>query len=278
VNDASEQISAFSALALERSDRGARLRRRIGAVGAMSLVLCGFLVAIGLGVVVLTLLAAALTAASALALVAVLPRTRQRLGPLVTTSRSNGRRAVHVLAPQGRDAWSASLAAFASARHSASSTGRRIARATRTAVMRFAPRATATELRRQALRLNETGSEHRRNGLYDKAAECHRQALEILRALDDRRAIALTENNLALALSRAGDDHWAIGLFEEAAATLRELGDEEHEAQIMANLGLAHRRHGRREEGDTVLQVALAKLSPASSAYQAIESELLRAS
>jgi tetratricopeptide (TPR) repeat protein len=88
----------------------------------------------------------------------------------------------------------------------------------------------------------------------------------------------LTQSNLALALSHAGDDESAIELFEEAAATLRDLGDEEHEAQIMANLGLAHRRHGRREEGDNVLELALTKLSPESSAYHTIEAELRRAS
>jgi hypothetical protein len=46
----------------------------------------------------------------------------------------------------------------------------------------------------------------------------------------------------------------------------------------MANLGVTHRRHGRQEEGDNVLELALSKLSPASSAYQAIEAELRRAS
>jgi len=96
--------------------------------------------------------------------------------------------------------------------------------------------------------------------------------------LDDRQGVALTQSNLALALSHGGDDDWAIGLFEEAAATLRELGDHEHGAQVMANLGLMHRRHGRREEGDNVLQLALNDLSPASSAYHTIEAELRRAS
>src|SRR5205823_14235598 len=137
---------------------------------------------------------------------------------------------------------------------------------------------TAVDPKREALRLNAAGSELRRTGRYDEAAECHRRALDILRALDDRRAVALTESNLALALSHAGDDHWAIGLFEEAAATLRELGDHEHGAQVMANLGLMHRRHGRREEGDNVLQLALNDLSPASSAYHTFEAELRRAS
>jgi tetratricopeptide (TPR) repeat protein len=131
---------------------------------------------------------------------------------------------------------------------------------------------------REAIRLNATGTHHRRSGRYDEAIECHRQALEILRALGDRRGVALTQSNLALALSHAGDDNWAVGLFEEAAVTLAELGDDEREAQIIANLGITHRRHGRREEGDNALELALAKLSPTSSAYQSIRSELHRAS
>ncbi|HZC29812.1 MAG TPA: tetratricopeptide repeat protein, partial [Gaiellaceae bacterium] len=165
----------------------------------------------------------------------------------------------------------------ARARESASPLLDGFVRGTQTTAARVAEWA-RVDPRREAQRLNAAGSEHRRNGRYDEAAECHRRALEILRELDDRRAVALTESNLAIALSRAGDDHWAIGLFEEAAATLRELGDEEHEARIMANLGLAHRRHGRRDEGDSFLRLALAKLSPASNAYRTIESQLVRVS
>ena len=166
--------------------------------------------------------------------------------------------------------------------------GRAVASCSRTApalvqsaprtITRIALRARPSDPRRHALRLNAAGTQYRRDGLYDQAVECHRHAVEIFRALDDPKAVALTQSNLALALSHAGDDKWAIGLFEEAAATLGELGDEEHEAQIIANLGLAHRRHGRREEGDNVLELALSKLAPASSEYQAIEAELRRAS
>jgi hypothetical protein len=37
-------------------------------------------------------------------------------------------------------------------------------------------------------------------------------------------------------------------------------------------------RHGRAEEAESFLRLALTKLSPASSAYRTIESELVRAS
>jgi tetratricopeptide (TPR) repeat protein len=134
------------------------------------------------------------------------------------------------------------------------------------------------DLHREALRLNASGTRHRRNGAYAEAVELHRSALEILHRLNDRRAVALTQNNLALALSHIGDDNHAIAMFEEAAAALRELGEEEHEGRIIANLGLAHRRHGRHEQSENVLQLALTKLTPASRAYETVEAEVSRAS
>jgi tetratricopeptide (TPR) repeat protein len=142
---------------------------------------------------------------------------------------------------------------------------------------RLSERTQPIDLHRAALRLNASGTRHRRNGAHAKAVELHRSALDILRGLDDRRAIALTQNNLAL-VSHLGDDSNATALFEEAAATLRELGEEEHEGQIIANLGLAHRRHGRHEQSESVLKLALTKLTPASRAYETIEAEISRAS
>jgi hypothetical protein len=217
------------------------------------------------------------------------PRMRRVHEVSVDTAATVSRRAVAftrrgaaALPPLSRQTWSAAEPRVRSAYRSCVRTGASAHRwATQTAqgtTAWIALRARHSDPRREALRLNAAGTRYRRDGLYDHAVDCHRRALEIFRALDDRRAVALTQSNLALALSHAGDDNWAIGLFEEAAATLRELGDEEHEAQIIANLGLAHRRHGRREQGDNVLELALSKLPPASSEYHAIEAELRRAS
>jgi tetratricopeptide (TPR) repeat protein len=136
----------------------------------------------------------------------------------------------------------------------------------------------SVDRQREALRLNAAGVQLRRNASPVQAAERHRMALEILRELGDQRAVALTLNNLALALSHVGDDAAAVELFHEAATILGELGDEQHEGQVIANLGLAHRRHGRAEEADNVLQLALAKLTPASNAYRTVEAELRHAS
>jgi tetratricopeptide (TPR) repeat protein len=285
----SEQINTFWGVARESSADGERLRRRMGALAAMSLLVCGFLLAIGLGVLVFAFLAGVLISIGAIGFAAVWPQVRVLLGGWIRLLRLHGRRVRAFLVPLWRKARGSSAIAFAAARRHASAlarsglesgsrVGRRLAQGARATAIRFAPRPARIETQRYALRLNAAGTQHRRDGLYDQAVDCHRRALEILRALDDRRAVALTQSNLALALSHAGDDAWATALFEEAAATLGELGDEEHEAQIMANLGVAHRRHGRPQEADNVLQLALTKLNPDSSAYHTIEAELRRAS
>ncbi len=98
-----------------------------------------------------------------------------------------------------------------------------------------------------------------------------------MRDLGDRRAEALTLNNLALALAHTGVPT-ALQHFEQSLVVLRELGDEEHEGQVIANLGFVHRRQGRSEEAETLLHEALDKLPPGSSAYRHVEEQLRRAS
>ena len=306
-----EQINAFWGLAREDSADGERIRRRLAAMGAVAFVGCGFLFAIGLGLLALAFLAGLLISIGLLTLLAVWPRLGSAARGAVARVRTGSRTAGAAALPALRSARGASASALTSARshgsklarttktgtsaatassagavavararglaaaraalESGSRTTRELARAARSSASR-------TDPQQEALRLNATGTQLRREDRYEEAVECHRQALDILRSLDDRRAVALTQSNLALALSQSGDDEWAIGLFEEAAATLRDLGDEEHEAQIMANLGIAHRRHGRDEEANNVLELALSKLTPASSAYRAIEEQLRRAS
>jgi len=284
-----EQISSFWKLAREHSVEGEVLRRRIVAIGAITVGFGGFLLAIGLGVVVLVFLAGIVVSVSVATLLTVWPRLRTFGGDGITYARDRSRATRGQLVPLWRSVLAAARTASIEARAhsndlartasaSGSRIGRRVGQTVRAATIRLAPRAALLDPKREAIRLNATGTQQRRVGRYDEAVECHRQALEILRRLGDRRGVALTQSNLALALSHAGDDVWAVGLFEEAAATLRDLGDEEHLARIMANLGVTHRRHGRPQEGDNILELALSKLSPASSAYEAIEAELRRAS
>lgn len=266
-----QEINSFWELARQRSAAGAILRRRIAAIGATALGVCGFLLAVGLGIVVLVLLAGIGVFVAVVALTKSWPTLRTSGGKSVAYLRRRSQMMGVKLLPLARNLLSTGRATFAAGGSYAAERGR-------AATIRFARRTALLDPAREAVRLNATGTQQRRSGRYDEAVEYHRQALEILRALGDRRSVALTQSNLALALSHAGDDVWAVGLFEEAAATLHELGDEEGEARIMANLGVTHRRHGRPQEGDNVLELALSKLTPASSAYQVIEAELRRAS
>jgi tetratricopeptide (TPR) repeat protein len=280
-----EQINSFWELARQRSVDGGILRRRIAAIGATAVGVCGFLLAVGLGAVVLVFVAGIVVFVAVVALIASWPTLRTVGSNGIAHLRLGTQRTRAQVRPLGRSVAGTARKAFVDARahgkgvaHVAAAARSFAGESGRAATLRFARRAALIDPEREAVRLNATGTQQRRSGCYDEAVEYHRQALEILRALGDRRGVALTQSNLALALSHAGDDVWAVGLFEEAAATLHELGDEEDEARIMANLGITHRRHGRPQEGDNVLELALSKLSPASSAYQAIEAELRRAS
>jgi tetratricopeptide (TPR) repeat protein len=133
-------------------------------------------------------------------------------------------------------------------------------------------------VRRRALRLNALGSELRRRGDHERAAEQHRLALAIVRDLGDEQAEAMTLNNLALALANSGAEGEAVQHLEQARGVLSDLGDEKHEAQVIANLGIVYRRWGHDEEAVNYLHQALDKLPPESSAYRQVEEELSRAS
>jgi hypothetical protein len=300
-----DRINTRWSLMWASSAEGGRTRRRLGAGAALAVLMSGLLTAIGLGIVVVGFAALVLIvvggAAAARALPACWPgvssgggkiaaailrcsgivlveaRTglihlRRPASSLLAWLRLQGPPLANVCADRGSRA-RRRLATSASATLMGMREGAELLQR-----QRRSERSQPIDLQRAALRLNASGTRHRRNGAHARAVELHRRALEILQGLDDRRAVALTQNNLALALSHVGDDSGATALFEEAAATLRALGEEEHEGQIIANLGLAHRRHGRYEQSESVLKLALTKLTPASRAYEAVEAEISRAS
>jgi tetratricopeptide (TPR) repeat protein len=299
------------------SAEGDRLRKRVAAGAALAVLVSGLLIAVGLAIVVLVFWvvvgAVAALGAAALALGSRRPELRAHAAVWVPQARSHGRslrlgvvrvsrsaaagirvgageswmfgaaatKRLRARAPAvaGRSAEAGSRAGGWIASTSRAGTTR--ARALTEQVKREAAsrRTTDSSVRmREALQLNAQGTRLRRSESYDEAVDLHQQALGILQDVGDQRAIALTLNNLALAMSHTDGDRQAIVLFEEAASILHELGDEEHEGRVMANLGLTHRRHGRREQSDNVLQLALTKLTPASREYQTVEAELRRAS
>jgi hypothetical protein len=300
-----------------RSAEGDLVRRRVVAGAALAVLVSGLLIAVGLtsAVVVFWIVVGAVVviAGAAAAFGSRSPELRTRAAVWGPGARSRGgsvrAEAARVSRAAGRgirvgtgEAWMLGMAAATQLRARApavagrsvdagsraggwiASTSRAATARTRVAtekVRREAAlhRATdSSDRMREALQLNAEGTRRRRSESYDEAVELHERALGILREVGDQRAVALTLNNLALAVSHVDGDRTAIGLFEEAASILHELGDEEHEGRVIANLGLTHRRHGRREQSDNVLQLALTKLAPASREYRTVEAELRRAS
>jgi hypothetical protein len=278
----------------DRSVNRDQLRRRILAFGGLWFLLAGMLAALGFGIVLLVSLALVLVGGVLAGGVWLARRYRVRQG-LRTAVRSTARTfrdlkarldelglQQHLLrftTRSRRTAITASHRARGFLALSARSCASVIDRSRRRASQALRKEPTAVDRQRHALRLNELGAELRRSGNHQEAAEQHRAALAILRELGDRRAEALTLNNLALALVHTtGGVALAVQHFEEALVVLQELGDEEHEGQVIANLGFVRRRQGRDEDAENLLHAALDKLPPESSAYRQVEEQLRRAS
>jgi hypothetical protein len=202
--------------------------------------------------------------------------TRARAGTgrklAAATTQKRHARAANAQLPQLRGGFGRLHAAAARQLAAARTQAQSHVRAARTAMHAREPWATPRPIARdkEALRANAAGTQLRREGSYVEAAEQHRAALAVFRELGDRRSEALTLNNLALALDRAGDPG-ALDLFEEAAAILGELGENQQEGEVIANLALAFRRRGSEERSAEVLEIALGKLNPESSAYRKVE-------
>jgi hypothetical protein len=78
-------------------------------------------------------------------------------------------------------------------------------------------------------------------------------------------------------LSHVGDDRAATTLFEQAAATVRALGDAEHEGRIMRTWLSLIAGTAASTSATDILRAALTKLRSDSSAYKRVEAELARA-
>lgn len=252
-------------------------RRRLGVGIACAVFLGGLLTAIGLAIVVFALALSVVLLVATLSAWRAVRRHRHRLQALGRALLAAVTRAFHRTHARARHVLSAAGAQLSSFRRSSARRLAESAAKARQAARPPSTRPSSIDLQREALRLNAAGTKRRRDGAPAEAISLHTRALEILGEAHDPRATALVQNNLALALSHAGDDRRATTLFEQAAATVRELGDAEHEGQIMANLAVAHRRNGRVDECDDTLRLALTKLRRDSSAYRRVAAELARA-
>ena len=267
--------TASSAVTADRQ----RVRRRALALSGLWLLLAGLLTALSLVVVVLAASALLLVVAAFAGGLRRLRRYRVRqglqavldsTGPALRASQNQTRRFGHHMQRVG-------VHARDRARTVPGRTSVLVDRSGQV-YARLVYRLLALGRRREALRLNEQGTQLRRGGQPEQAAEQHRFALAIVRDLGDQRAEALTLNNLGLALAQGGAEADAVQHLEQAVTVLRELGDEEHEGQVIANLGFVHRRQGHSEEAVDLLREALDKLPPESSAYRRVEKQLSRAS
>jgi tetratricopeptide (TPR) repeat protein len=254
----------------DNSDEGRVLRRRVGATAALVAFFLTFMVAIGFGAIVLTLVVVAAAAAAVVACVAAI---RRHPGALAAARDA-------VVRSTASATSSASRAAARVPRAEARDAAVRLADVARAKALRAAtnlrPPGSQPDPQREALRLNAAGAQLRRAGAFAEAADQHRAALAVLDEAGDKHAAALTLNNLALALDRTGDDA-ALDLFEQAATTLGSLGDEQGEGQVIANLAVALRRRGNSDRSAEVLELALQKLDEDSPAYRKVD-ELRRAS
>jgi hypothetical protein len=111
-----EQINAFWELTRDRSADGEVVRRRAAAIGAIAIVFCGFLLAIGLGVVVLAFLAGALACVGVVALVALWPRVRTTAAVSLAHIGEDGRRLSAVVGPRFRRVGAATARALGAGR------------------------------------------------------------------------------------------------------------------------------------------------------------------
>jgi tetratricopeptide (TPR) repeat protein len=261
--------------ALERSADGARLRRRIGALGACGAVVAAALAMVGLGEIVLAGVVVLAAGAAGAAAADALRRSGTPHGP-----RAQGalRAAAAALALGGRRLLGELLWAATTARAVGATAVGAAGHARRRAAVRARTARRARSSLRDALQLNAIGVDLRRRGEPTEAVECHRAALTILQELGDTRAVALTQSNIALALEQTGNDGEAVERFEHAISLLREVGDCEREGQVTANLGVVHLRHGRRDVAQELLLAALEKLGPDSAAHAQVERQLRRAS
>ncbi|HET6656858.1 MAG TPA: tetratricopeptide repeat protein [Gaiellaceae bacterium] len=245
-----ETIPENARAALEPTPKGARLRRRVVAVGGFSLLVLGFFVAIGAGRLVLLLLAIA--AAAGLAFV---------VGRTLRGRKGTVRQAASAMQSAANGAVRRPVASVRTR-----ATDRR---------ERSRERSRQRDRSQTASRLNARGVELRRQGDPEAAADAHRAALELA---EDPSTEAMTLNNLALALAHAGDERAAIDHFDASVAILREIEDTHHEGQVLANLGFLHGRSGRQEQAVYCLESALDKLEPDSRAFRHVQEQLRRAS
>ena len=110
----------------------------------------------------------------------------------------------------------------------------------------------------RARALNGAANLAHAQGDFRRAVALHEAALALRRRLDDRRGVAASLYNLALAAGEVGDFDRAAALHGEALALRRRLGDRWGTALSLASLGLAAQMQGEDERAVALCQEGLA--------------------
>lgn len=134
-----------------------------------------------------------------------------------------------------------------------------------------------TRRQSEATRLNEQAAALRQEGMFEEALEVGHQALEIFRALGDRRREALTLNGIGLTQARMGDEAGALDSYETAVVLLTELGDSHGAGRVLANMGMLESGQGHEEQAKAYLHDALDRLEPGSAEHDRTAQQLRRA-
>ena len=110
----------------------------------------------------------------------------------------------------------------------------------------------------RARALNGAANLAHAQGDFRRAIALHEAALALRRRLDDRRGVAASLYNLALAAGEEGDFDRATAFHGEALALRRRLGDRWGTALSLASLGLAAQMQGEDERAVALCQEGLA--------------------
>ena len=98
--------------------------------------------------------------------------------------------------------------------------------------------------RGEGIALSNLGNAYAALGDARKAIECYEQALLIARELGDRYAVGRILGNLGSAYAALGDAPKAIEFYERALLIAREIGDRRAEGNALGNLGVAYKNLG----------------------------------
>jgi CHAT domain-containing protein/Tfp pilus assembly protein PilF len=110
---------------------------------------------------------------------------------------------------------------------------------------------------KQALSLLYLGRIHADLGEHQKALNFYSQALEIYRAANDQRAIAVVMNNIGRIYLESGEQQNALKFLRHSLALSRALDDKAGEATTLNNIGLAHFELGDKQKALDIYSQAL---------------------